>query len=67
MTSQPSKRKAYDYAERIRARLPHRLQESRVAVGLSKYAVAKQAGITLDCRTMKTIRGCFLVVPAHSQ
>jgi hypothetical protein len=32
---------AYDYAERIRERLPRRLQELREAIGLSNYAVSR--------------------------
>ena len=43
-----SKRKAYDYAERIRARLPQRLKESRAAVGLSPYALSVRAGVSRD-------------------
>ena len=39
---------AHDYAERIRARLPRRLQELRGAAGLSKYALAKKAGVSRD-------------------
>ena len=30
----PSRREAYEYAERIMARLPHRLRELRLALGL---------------------------------
>jgi len=48
MTPQPSKLKAYNYAERIRVRLPRRLQELREAVGLSKYALAEKAGVSRD-------------------
>ena len=39
---------AYDYAERVRARLPRRLQEMREAAGMSKYAFAKKAGVSRD-------------------
>ena len=43
-----SRRKAYDYAERIRARLPLQLQKLRAALGLSKYALALIAGVSRD-------------------
>lgn len=39
---------AFQYAERIRERLPHRLQELREAAGMSKYAFAKKAGVSRD-------------------
>ena len=39
---------AHDYAERIRERLPRRLQELREAAGMSKYALAKKAGVSRD-------------------
>ena len=39
---------AHNYAERIRARLPRRLQELREAAGMSKYALAKKAGVSRD-------------------
>ena len=48
MTPQPSKRLAYDYAERIRARLPGRVRTLREAVGLSKYALAEKSGVSRD-------------------
>lgn len=37
MPSSSNNHEAHDYAEPIRARLPHRLQELREPVGLSKY------------------------------
>jgi transcriptional regulator with XRE-family HTH domain len=46
-TSNPS-RHAYEYAERICARLPQRLIELRVAAGLSQYALAIRAGVSRD-------------------
>lgn len=36
-------REAHDYAERIRERLPRRLQELRERCGLSKYGLAMYA------------------------
>ena len=45
---QLSKRRAYDYAERIRARLPGRLQTARVAAGLSRYGLEQRSGISRE-------------------
>ena len=39
---------AHDYAERIRARLPRRLQELREAAGLSKYGLERESGISRE-------------------
>jgi len=39
---------AHDYAERLRARLPRRLQELREAAGFSKYALARESGISRE-------------------
>ena len=39
---------AHDYAERIRERLPRRLQELREACGLSKYALWQKTGVSRD-------------------
>ena len=39
---------AHDYAERIRERLPRRLQELRDATGLSKYALWRKSGVSRD-------------------
>ena len=39
MLGSSTKRDAYDYAERIRERLPRRMQELREACGLSMYAL----------------------------
>jgi|GEM_PF-3237843 len=36
--------KAHDYGERIRERLPRRLQEPREGFGLSMYALASEGG-----------------------
>ena len=39
---------AHDYAERIRARLPRRLQELREAACLSMYALWQKCGVSRD-------------------
>jgi len=39
---------AHSYAERIRERLPHRLQELRERCGLSKYGLARQSGVSRE-------------------
>ena len=38
----------HDYAERIRDRLPRRLQELRERCGLSKYGFARESGISSE-------------------
>ena len=48
MPSSPENHEAHNYAERIRARLPRRLQELREAAGMSKYALATKAGVSRD-------------------
>ena len=39
---------AYDYAERIRARLPGQLAKVRQAAGLSRYRLAKNCKVTAE-------------------
>ena len=39
---------AHNYAERIRARLPRRLQELREACGMSMYALWLKCGVSRD-------------------
>ena len=39
---------AHDYAERIRERLPRRLQELRERCGLSKYGLARESGLSRE-------------------
>jgi DNA-binding XRE family transcriptional regulator len=39
---------AHDYAERIRERLPRRLQELRKRCGLSKYGLARESGVSRE-------------------
>jgi transcriptional regulator with XRE-family HTH domain len=48
MKNSPSKRSAYEYAERVRARLPRRLQELRLAAGQSRYRLELESGITRE-------------------
>ena len=43
-----SHNEAFNYAERIRERLPRRLQELREGCGMSMYALAKKAGVSRD-------------------
>jgi len=44
----PDNHEANDYAERIRERLPRRLQELRETSGLSKYALARESGLSRE-------------------
>ncbi len=44
----PDNHDAHDNAERIRERLPRRLQELRERCGLSKYRLARESGISSD-------------------
>ncbi len=39
---------AYDYADRICRRLPGRLHDLLKAAGMSKYALAKKSGVSLE-------------------
>ena len=48
MPAAPDNHDAYDYAERIRERLPRRLQELRERCGLSKYGLARDSGISRE-------------------
>ncbi len=48
MPGPSSKHNAYAYAERIRERLPRRMQELREAKGLSQYALWRKCGVTRD-------------------
>ena len=43
----PESHDAHDYAERIRARLPRRLQDAREACGLSMYALWQKRRVEL--------------------
>ena len=44
----PDNHDAHDYAERIRERLPRRLQELRERCGLSKYGLARESGLNRE-------------------
>ena len=48
MRTAPDNHDAHDYAERIRDRLPRRLQELREACGLSMYALWLKCGVSRD-------------------
>ena len=39
---------AHEYAERIRERLPRRLQEIREAAGFTKYGLARESGVSRE-------------------
>ncbi|MEQ1749494.1 MAG: helix-turn-helix transcriptional regulator [Prosthecobacter sp.] len=39
---------AYNYAERIRERLPRRLQELREAAGFTKYGLSRESGVSRE-------------------
>jgi len=46
MPTAPDNYDAHDHAERIRERLPRRLQELRERCGLSKYGLARESGLS---------------------
>ena len=48
MPTAPDNHDAHDYAERIRDRLPRRLQELREGCGLSMYALWMKCGVSRD-------------------
>jgi ribosome-binding protein aMBF1 (putative translation factor) len=48
MPSPSDNHEAHDYAERIRERLPRRLQELREAERLSMYALWQKCGVSRD-------------------
>lgn len=48
MPATPDNHEAYDYAERIRERLPRRLQELREAAGFTKYGLARESGVSRE-------------------
>ena len=48
MPSTPENHEAHEYAERIRDRLPRRLQELRERCGLSKYGLARESGLSRE-------------------
>ncbi|MFZ4768478.1 MAG: helix-turn-helix domain-containing protein [Roseimicrobium sp.] len=61
--SAPDNHDAYDYAERIRERLPRRFQELREAVGLSMYALWLKGGVSRD--TIRRIEGGESIPTLH--
>ncbi len=48
MPTAPDNHDAHDYAERIRDRLPRRLQELREAAGFTKYGLARESGVSRE-------------------
>jgi DNA-binding XRE family transcriptional regulator len=48
MPTAPDNHEAHHYAERIRERLPRRLQELRERCGLSKYGLARESGVSRE-------------------
>jgi hypothetical protein len=48
MPAAPDSHDAHDYAERIRERLPRRLQETREAARLSMYALWRKCGVSRE-------------------
>jgi transcriptional regulator with XRE-family HTH domain len=48
MPSAPDDHDAHDYAERIRERLPRRLQELQERRWLSKYGLARESGVSRE-------------------
>jgi transcriptional regulator with XRE-family HTH domain len=54
---------SYNYAERIRARLPRRLQELRERCGLSKYALWLKCGVSRD--TISRVEGGDTIPGVH--
>jgi transcriptional regulator with XRE-family HTH domain len=48
MPTAPDNHDAHDYAERIRERLPRRLQELREAAGYTKYGLARESGVSRE-------------------
>ena len=48
MSTAPDNHDAHDYAERIRERMPRRLQELRERCGLSKYGLARESGVNRE-------------------
>lgn len=63
MPTEPDNHDAYDYAERIRERLPRRLQELREAERLSMYALWQKCGVSRD--TISRIEGGETIPGVH--
>lgn len=58
---------AHLYGERLRRRLPRRMQEVREALDMSKYALAKHSGISAEMigRVERGLSNPTLPVPAQ--
>ena len=63
MPTAPDSHDAHDYAERIRERLPRRLQELREACGLSMYALWLKCGVSRD--TISRVEGGETIPGVH--
>ncbi len=48
MPTMPDPHDPHGYRERIRERLPRRLQELRERCGLSKYGLARESGLSRE-------------------
>ena len=48
MPTAPDNHDAHDYAERIRERLPRRLEEIRECCGMRKYGLARESGVSRE-------------------
>ncbi len=55
MPASPDNHDAHDYAERIRERLPRRLQELRERCGLSKHGLARERGLSRGYITKRRV------------
>jgi hypothetical protein len=56
MPTAPDKHNAHNYAERIRERLPRRLQELREACGRSKYGLARKSASVANTSAKSTTK-----------
>ena len=63
MPTTPDSHDAQAYAERIRGRLPRRLQELRERCGLSKYGLVRESGLSRGyirkLAAMRWLSRCF--------
>lgn len=55
MPASPDNHDVHDYAERIRERLPRRLQELRERCGLSKHGLARERGLSRGYITKRRV------------
>lgn len=63
MPSPANNHEAHDYAERIRERLPRRLQELRESMKMSMYALWLKCGVSRD--TISRIEGGETIPGVH--